>query len=90
MFNTYRFTQCGIRIFLGSRSEGQQLDGKPSNSPHLALLGQDQTHAAADFPTLERDFKKAWLEVRRYPHPRCLLTCINSITRQPTFRSSAK
>ena len=34
--------------------EGQQLDGKPSNSPHLALPGQDQAHAAADFPTLNR------------------------------------
>ena len=34
--------------------EGQQLDGKPSNSPHLALPGQDQAHAAADFPTLDR------------------------------------
>ena len=37
-----------------TRLEGQQLDGKPSNSPHLALPGQDQAHAAADFPTLNR------------------------------------
>ncbi len=42
------------KIIETARSEGQQLDSKPSNSPHLALPGQDQAHAAADFPTLDR------------------------------------
>lgn len=39
---------------------------------------------------IENAEKTTWLEVRRFPHPRCLLICTNSITRQPTFRSSAK
>ena len=42
------------KIIETARSEGQQLDSKPSNSLHLALPGQDQAHAAADFPTLDR------------------------------------
>ncbi len=42
------------KIIETARSEGQQLDSKPSNSPHLALPGQDQAHAAADFPKLNQ------------------------------------
>ena len=60
----YRPTQYGIRIFLGSRSEGQQLGSEP-NSPHRHLSEKDQTNAAADSLHFERDFKKAWLEVRQ-------------------------
>ncbi len=53
----YRPTQYSIRIFLGSRSEGQHVGTKP-NSPHRHLSDKSQTHAAADSLHFERDFKK--------------------------------